>query len=101
MIEPLLLTTSRVSIFFGAQPLTGAGGFFFERDQRLYLVTNRHVVIDQPSGQLPDPIEVEVHTDAVNQTRASVLSVALYPNDRGAPVERRPAAAADWQTGAS
>jgi S1-C subfamily serine protease len=78
MIEPLLLTTARVSTFFGTQLLTGASGFFFERDARLYLVTNRHVLIDKPSRHLPDRIEIEVHTDADNLTRSSVLSVLLY-----------------------
>ncbi|MBL0086631.1 MAG: trypsin-like peptidase domain-containing protein [Ideonella sp.] len=78
MIEPLLLTTARVSTFFGTQLLTGATGFFFERDDRLYLVTNRHVLIDRPSGHLPDRIEIEVHTDADNLTRAAVMSVLLY-----------------------
>ncbi|SDX66767.1 S1 family peptidase [Thiocapsa roseopersicina] len=78
MIEPLLLTTARVSTFFGTQRLTGASGFFFERDARLYLVTNRHVLIDTPSRHLPDRIEIEVHTDAENLTRSAVLSVLLY-----------------------
>ena len=78
MIEPLLLTTARVSTFFGTQMLTGASGFFFERDTRLYLVTNRHVLIDTPSGHLPDRIEIEVHTDAANLTKSAVLSVLLY-----------------------
>ncbi|WP_296807163.1 serine protease [Thiocapsa sp.] len=78
MIEPLLLTTARVSTFFGSQRLTGASGFFFERDTRLYLVTNRHVLIDTPSRHLPDRIEIEVHTDADNLTRSAVLSVLLY-----------------------
>ncbi|MBL0151753.1 MAG: trypsin-like peptidase domain-containing protein [Ideonella sp.] len=78
MIEPLLLTTARVSTFFGTQLLTGATGFFFERDDRLYLVTNRHVLIDRPSGHLPDRIEIEVHTDADNLTCAAVMSVLLY-----------------------
>lgn len=78
MIEPLLLTTARVSTFFGSQRLTGASGFFFERDARLYLVTNRHVLIDTPSRHLPDRIEIEVHTDAGNLTRSAVLSVLLY-----------------------
>jgi len=80
MIESLLLTTARVSTFFGTQPLTGASGFFFQRDQRLYLVTNRHVLVDQPSGHLPDRIEIELHTDADNLTHAAVLSVLLYRN---------------------
>ena len=78
MIESLLLTTARVCTFFGTQALTGASGFFFERDARLYLVTNRHVLVDRPSGHLPDRIEIEVHTDAHNLTRAAVLSVLLY-----------------------
>ena len=83
MIESLLLTTARVSTFFGAQLLTGASGFFFERDERLYLVTNRHVVIDKPSGHLPDRIEIEVHTDAENLTHSTVLSVPLYRDGKG------------------
>jgi S1-C subfamily serine protease len=82
MIESLLLTTARVSTFFGTQALTGASGFFFRRDDRLYLVTNRHVLVDRPSGHLPDRIEIEVHTDADNLTHAAVLSVLLYRDGR-------------------
>jgi S1-C subfamily serine protease len=78
MIESLLLTTARVSTFFGTQALTSASGFFFQRDERYYFVTNRHVLIDRPSGHLPDRIEIEVHTDAANLTHAAVISVLLY-----------------------
>jgi S1-C subfamily serine protease len=78
MIEPLLLTTARISTFFGRQPLTGASGFFFERDARLFFVTSRHVLIDAPSQHFPDRIEIELHTDAQNLTRSVALSVPLY-----------------------
>ena len=78
MIEPLLLTTARVSTFFGRQPLTGASGFFFERDERLFFVTSRHVVFDLPSRHFPNRIEIELHTDAQNLTRSVALSVLLY-----------------------
>ena len=78
MIEPLLLTTARVSTFDGTRPLTGASGFFFERDGRLFLVTSRHVLIDTPSKHFPSRIEIELHTDAQNLTRSIVLSVLLY-----------------------
>ena len=78
MIEPLLLTTARVSTFFGSQPLTGATGFFFERDARLFLVTSRHVMADAPSRHFPSRIEIELHTDADNLTRSAALSVLLY-----------------------
>ena len=82
MIESILLTTARVSTFDGERPLTGASGFFFERDQRLYLVTSRHVVIDEPSKHYPSRIEVELHTDAANLTQSIGLSVLLYCNGK-------------------
>src|SRR5258708_32336438 len=78
MIEPLLLTATRVSTFDGKRPLTGASGFFFERDGRLFLVTSRHVVIDEPSQHFPNRIEIELHTDARNLARSIGLSVPLY-----------------------
>jgi S1-C subfamily serine protease len=78
MIEPLLLTTARVSTFVGKSLLTGASGFFFEREARLFLVTSRHVVVDAPSKHYPDRLEVELHTDGENLTRSIGLSVLLY-----------------------
>src|SRR5258708_35780994 len=78
MIEPLLLTATRVSTFDDTRPLTGATGFFFERDGRLFLVTSRHVVSDEPSKHFPNRIEIELHTDAENLTRSIGLSVLLY-----------------------
>jgi S1-C subfamily serine protease len=77
MIEPLL-TTTRVSTFNGTQPLTGASGFFFERGNRLFLVTSGHVLLDKPSKHFPDRIEIELHTDNQNLTRSIGLSVLLY-----------------------
>ena len=78
MIEPLLLTTARVSTFNGKNLLTGASGFFFEREDRLFLVTSRHVVMDEPSKHFPDRIEIELHTDAKNLTQSIGLSMLLY-----------------------
>ncbi len=82
MIEPLLLTTTRVSTFYGKSPLTGASGFFFEREGRLFLVTSRHVVLDEPSKHFPDRIEIELHTDIENLTRSIGLSVLLYQDGK-------------------
>lgn len=82
MIEPLFLTTARVSTFDGDRLLTGASGFFFEREGHLFLVTSRHVLQDAPSGHHPNRIEVEVHVDAVNLTRSSALSIWLFEDGR-------------------
>jgi hypothetical protein len=78
MIEPLLLTTTRVSTFDGGRLLTGASGFFFERGTKLFLVTSRHVVIDTPSRHFPSHLQAEVHTDAANLTQCISLSLPLY-----------------------
>jgi len=82
MIEPLLLTTARVSTFAGTCLLTGASGFFFEREGRLFLVTSRHVLKDEPSRHSPDRIEIELHNDPANLTRSIGLSVPLYRDGR-------------------
>lgn len=78
MIEPLLLTTTRVSTFDGERVLTSATGFFFEREGRLFLVTSRHVVFDEPTRHFPSRLEIELHTHTCDLTRTVGLSVLLY-----------------------
>ncbi|HYF41202.1 MAG TPA: serine protease [Ramlibacter sp.] len=82
MIEPLLLTTARIATFLGGQSLTGATGFFFERGQRLFFVTSRHVVVDQPSHHLPDRVEITLHTSESNLTQVVVQSILLYQDGK-------------------
>jgi S1-C subfamily serine protease len=82
MAEPLLLTSVQIATFDGKRLLTRASGFFFERGARLYLVTSRHVLIDEPSGHFPDRIEVELHLDAANLARSIGYSVLLYRDGR-------------------
>ncbi len=78
MIESILLTSTQISTFDGGRLLTRASGFFFSRDERLFLVTSRHVVIDEPSKHFPDRIEIELHIDEVNLTRSTGFSIPLY-----------------------
>ena len=78
MTEPQLLAAAPVATFAGPRLLTRASGFLFERDTRLFLVTSRHVLIDEPSQHVPDRIEVEFHVDPKDLTRSFLLSVLLY-----------------------
>jgi hypothetical protein len=78
MIEPLLLTAARVLTFYGQQPLTNASGFYFERRQRLFLVTSRHVLLDEPSNHFPDRVEIELHIDSFNLCSSIGFSIPLY-----------------------
>jgi len=82
MIESILLSTVPVATFYGSQPLTHASGFFFEREGRLFLVTSRHVMIDKPTGHLPDRIEIELHTNPENIAETTGFSIPLYRNGR-------------------
>src|SRR5512134_2360874 len=78
MIESLLLTATRVLTFAGQRSLTNASGFFFERGGRLFLVTSRHVMVDEPSDHFPDRLEIELHVDAANMTQSTGFSMLLY-----------------------
>lgn len=77
-IEPILLAAACVHTFEQNRPLTNASGFFFERDERLFLVTSRHVLIDAPSKHFPDRVEIELHTDPANLAESTGFSMPLY-----------------------
>ncbi|HWI81753.1 serine protease [Ramlibacter sp.] len=81
-IEPLLLAATRVATFDGTRVLTAASGFFFQRGERLFVVTSRHVLMDDASGHHPDRIEITLHDDAVDLTRTTVISIPLYCDGR-------------------
>lgn len=81
-VDPLLLATVHIATFAGRTGLTNASGFFFRRDERLYLVSSRHVFIDEDNGHLPDRIEIELHADVHNLADATGLSVLLYRDGR-------------------
>jgi len=78
VIEPLLLTAARILTFEQQQVLTNASGFFFERDERLFLVTSRHVLVDEPSEHFPDRLEIELHIDSENLAKSTGFSIPLY-----------------------
>src|SRR5881628_3312821 len=78
MTEPLLLTATPISTFDGGRLLTKASGFFFSREGRLFLVTSRHVMIDEPSKHFPDRIEIELHIDPDNMAKSTGFSIPLY-----------------------
>ena len=77
-IEPILLAAACVHTFDRNRPLTNASGFFFARDERLFLVTSRHVLIDAPSKHFPDRVEIELHIDPGNLAESTGFSIPLY-----------------------
>jgi len=83
MVESILLTAVNILTFAQDRPLTNASGFFFERDGALFVVTSRHVLLDEASGHFPDRLEIEVHTDSANMTQSTGFSVPLYRDGSG------------------
>ena len=82
MIESILLTAVRVFTHEQAKPLTNASGFFFQRGERLFLVTSRHVVIDAPSKHFPDRLKIELHLNEDNMAESTGFSIPLYRNGK-------------------
>ena len=82
MIDTLLLSAARIATFELDKPLTNASGFFFERDERLYLVTSRHVLIDTPSKHFPNRIEIELHTQAGDLGKSIGFGMMLYQDGK-------------------
>jgi len=82
VIESLLLSVTRVSTLLGEQLLTNATGFFFERDDRLFLVTNRHVVLDEATDHRPDRLQIELHVDPDNAALITNFVIPLYQGNQ-------------------
>jgi len=82
MIDTLLLATARIATFELERGLTNASGFYFQRGEKLFLVTSRHVLIDEPSQHHPNRIEIELHTDAANLGQSIGLSMLLFQDGK-------------------
>lgn len=82
MIDSILLTAARVVTFDNQRSLTNASGFFFQRGERLFLVTSRHVLVDAPSRHQPNRIEIELHTREGDLGRSIGFSVPLYQHGK-------------------
>ena len=60
-----------------------ATGFFFEHKNTFYLITNRHVVIDEDDHFYPDHLMLRVHTSNKVLTQNRNVQVPLYDRKGG------------------
>jgi hypothetical protein len=61
-----------------------ATGFFFQTGSRKYLVTNRHVVIDEGKSFYPDNLLIRVHTSSTSNILNRDITIPLYGPDHQA-----------------
>jgi hypothetical protein len=86
LIDTLLLAVTRVTTQRGDAELTNATGFFFRSADKLFLITARHVIVDEPSGHCPDSLTIEFHTDPQNV--AATCNITFPLHDHGHPIWR-------------
>jgi len=55
-----------------------ATAFFFEYGDKIYLITNRHVVIDEETGWEADSVKLLLHTDKRDISKVNVCVIALH-----------------------
>ena len=60
--------------------LGSATGFFFIHNDKKYLVTNRHVVIDEDEDYYPAYLELRIHNSKIDYTSNHIIYVQLYTN---------------------
>lgn len=86
-VETILTAVTQIATFSGSLGLTNATGFYFRNGQRLFLVTNRHVLRDEATGHRPDAVEILLHPDPANLAFNQRLWLPLY-DPQGNPLWR-------------
>ena len=57
-----------------------ASGFFYKQNLEVYLITNRHVVINEIKDFFPDHLVIRVHTSETNLLPNRDINIPLYNN---------------------
>lgn len=78
MIDTMFLRVAKVLTFTGSEPVGNASGFFYLHEKFLYLVTARHVLVNETAGQRPDRLQLSLHCDAMDLKQRGDVSIPLY-----------------------
>ena len=79
-IDPLLLSATPIETYSRNVLLTKATGFFFKRNDDLFLVTSLHVFLDEKNDHMPDRFQIKFHDDSSNIASSIEYSIPLYNN---------------------
>ncbi|MGD8717347.1 MAG: serine protease [Candidatus Zixiibacteriota bacterium] len=80
-ISDLAFSVAQIECFKSNKLIARAAGFFYEADDRLYLITSRHVVYDPANGHVPDALKLRLHTDRTDIRKNDVRKIDLYTRD--------------------
>jgi len=75
----LAFVSTSLRPFAGNTALGIGSGFFFRPVfERVFLITNRHMVVDEDTRFFPDCLFLRLHTDAFDLTKSAELRVPVY-----------------------
>lgn len=77
-ITPLMTCVTPITIMKGDTFLGRATGFFFVNEEQLFLITNRHVVVEEAKQFHPDTLIIRVHADKTDLRKNVDLPLALH-----------------------
>jgi hypothetical protein len=79
-MSELFFVVALVAMLQGGQQVGTATGFFYSKNDAVYFVTNRHVVIDEKKRHKPDALRIRLHTDQQDLTKNVDRIIQLYQN---------------------
>ena len=59
-MSDFFLVVSLITMLIGGKDVGTATGFFYVKNETTYLVTNRHVVVDETKGLKPDALRLKL-----------------------------------------
>jgi hypothetical protein len=63
-------------------PIGEATGFFYKHRDKIYFITNRHVVIDEEEGYYPERLDLKLHIDRKDLSENRLYKIRLYNDDK-------------------
>lgn len=81
-ISDIVAIVTKMTCFKKGDPILSASGFFYAHNNDLFLVTNRHVVIEEDKNFFPDELKLRLHTDQNDVQRNEDYLVPLYSSNK-------------------
>ena len=86
-IDPIYISTTFIERMSGTKFAGSATGFFFIKDDQIYLITNKHVIYGEKFAEKDTKPEVDafkllLHTDRNNTTSNAVYDLALFQDSK-------------------
>ena len=77
-LNEILLTVTIIMQLKAGAVVGSASGFFYTSGDKLFLVTNQHVMREEKKGIVPDTLRLRLHTDPNNISRNDNFDIPLY-----------------------